>query len=159
MGVDENLHDYLHLGPPNALDSVTADEYAALGQAAAWIASTAALFTLRIAGREATAQEPLVDAWSAVSGYAQYTGDSPSSGFPTVVQSAPGAYTITAASSYNDDAGVSGDVAFRFYTASMQSAATFAELNLSSQTVLTVDHKTWSSGANASDKTSCVEIA
>lgn len=160
MGASETLHDYLDLGPPNVVDSVTAQQYARLAQSVAWIASTAPLAVMSVTGREATAQEPLVVAYTMVDGYATYTGDSPTASFPTVVEQSDGVYRITVDSSYADQAGVSGafSVATFFAAALDPSSDTFATAARQGATVVDITVTDWSGGTAAPDKSAYVEI-
>jgi len=158
-GVSETLHDYLDLGAPNVLDSVTAEQYAKLAQAQAWIAATAPMFVLEVAADGSN--PPTVTGLSMASGYATYTGDSPPAGFPAVEYVQAGEYTVIVAASYSDDAAISGafDPTYLSAGATDATSDTYANLLRVSGTELTLYHRDWSSdGALAGGKTSLVEI-
>lgn len=157
-GASETLHDYLDLGAPNVLDSVTAREYAALAQAMAWISATAPMFVLRITDN-GTGLAPPVEALSMVSGYAAYTGDSPPAGFPAVAYAATGTHTIAIASPYSDDAGVSGGFTANFNRAGGDNQSNnVAQVSGAGTSTLTVIGFDWPSGT-ATATTTVVEIA
>lgn len=156
-GASETLHDYLDLGAPNVLDSVTAGEYAALAQAIAWIAATAPMFVLRITDN-GTGSPPPVEAFSMVSGYATYTGNAPPSGFPAVAYVSTGVHTVTIASPYSDDAGVSGGFTANYVAAGGDDSSNeVARASGAGTSTITVTGTDWPSGAAAS-VTTLVEI-
>lgn len=160
-GASETLHDYLDLGPPNVLDSLTAQQYAALAQAQAWISATAPMFLLEITALDWMPDDPTVVAFSMVSGYASYAGDAPPAGFPAVTRVQSGEYTIAPAASYTDEASVAGafDATYLLAGATDAQYDTYANLVKVSSTELTLYIRDWSSGGTLqANKTSFVEI-
>jgi len=158
-GASEGLHDYMHLGAPNVLDSVTAEQYAALAQAQAFISSTAPMFVLHVVAADPA--DPTVTALSMAGGSATYAGGSPPTGFPAVERVSNGEYTITVAADYADTDGEIGtfDPNFSGAVAVDSTYDTYANVVKVSSTELTLYHRDWSAGGTqAASKTSHVEI-
>lgn len=111
-GGDTNKTNWHTQGATNARTDVTAEAFCRLADDVAACARTAPFCVLTLTCSDTAPAAPTVSVVNQMTGVrvTSYLGSSPPTGFPTVARNGNGDFTVTWATSYTDDYGVSGSV-------------------------------------------------
>ncbi|HEX5076138.1 MAG TPA: hypothetical protein VFW03_23195 [Gemmatimonadaceae bacterium] len=109
-GGSTEKENYLSRGAINALTDVAAEEFSRMVADLAAVARTAPFAVMRILCNDTSPAAPTVEFCSLMTGVrlTSYAGDAAPSGFPSAARVGNGIATVTFASSYVDEYGVSG---------------------------------------------------